>query len=79
MKIKSALKSTGKPLKTLEKSLKLFTVELSIVDRDLNHYKLLCLYLVQHVLHQIKAQHFYTNFLILISPLSQYIVYEVEF
>ena len=24
--------------------------------------KLLCLYLVQHILHQIKAQHVYTDF-----------------
>ena len=33
--------------------------------------------MVQQMLHQIKAQQFYTNFLILISPLSQY--NEVEF
>ena len=41
--------------------------------------KLLCLYLVQHMLHQIKAQQFYTNFLVLISPLSQSSISEVEF
>ena len=29
------------------------------------------LYLVQHLLQQIKAQQFYTNFLVLMSPLSQ--------
>ena len=33
--------------------------------------KLPCLYLVQQMLHQIKAQQFHTNFLVLISPLSQ--------
>ena len=49
---------------------------LSTVDIDLNHLKLLCLYLVQHMLHQIKAQQFYTNFLI---PLSQSSISEVEF
>ena len=41
--------------------------------------KLPCLYLVQHVLHQIKAQQFYTNFQVLISPLSQSSISEVEF
>ena len=41
--------------------------------------KLLCLYLVQHMLHQIKAQQFYTNFLVLISPFSQSSISEVEF
>ena len=41
--------------------------------------KLLCLYLVQHQLHQIKAQQFYANFLILISPLSQSSISEVDF
>ena len=35
--------------------------------------------LVQHILHQIKAQQFYTNFLVLISQLSQSSVSEVEF
>ena len=41
--------------------------------------KLLCLYLVQHMLHQIKAQPFYTNFPVQISPLSQSSISEVEF
>ena len=41
LKIKSALKSTGKSLKSLEKSLN-FTISigLSTVDRDLNQYKI---------------------------------------
>ena len=41
--------------------------------------KWLCLYLVQHMLHQIKAQPFYTNSLVLIDPLSQSSSSEVEF
>ena len=65
LKIKHALKFTGKSLKCLEKSL--------------NYSKLICLYLVQQMLHQIKAEQFYTNFLVLISPLSQSSISEVEF
>ena len=34
-------------------------------------YKIIVPFLVQQMLHQIKAQQFYGNFLILISPLSQ--------
>ena len=41
--------------------------------------KLWCLYLVQQMLHQIKAQQFSTNFLVLISPLSQSSITEVKF
>ena len=37
--------------------------------------KVLCLYFV----HPIKAQQFYSNFLVLISPLSQSTISEVEF
>ena len=71
LKIRSALKSTGNTLKGLEKSLNLlFTVALNTVDRDRNQYKIV-------VLHQIKAQQFYTNFLE-ISPLSQSSISEVE-
>ena len=41
LKIKSALKSTGKFFKVLEKSFSyLFSVELNTVDRDLNQYKI---------------------------------------
>ena len=41
MKIKSALKSTGKSLKGIEKSLNSsISVELNAVDRDLNQYKI---------------------------------------
>ena len=39
LKIKSALKSTGKSLISLKKSL-FFSVGLSTVDRDLNQYKI---------------------------------------
>ena len=39
LKIKSALKSTGKPLKSLEKSLNsTISVGLTTVDRELNQY-----------------------------------------
>ena len=41
LKSKSALKSTGKSLKSLERSLNsTFSVGLSTVDRDLNQYKI---------------------------------------
>ena len=41
LKIKSALKSAGKSLRGLEKSLiLLFSVGLNTVDRDLNQYKM---------------------------------------
>ena len=54
---------------------------LNNVDRDLNKYKLLCLYLVQQMLHQIKAQQFYAIFLklILISSFTESSISEVEF
>ena len=80
LKIKSALESTGKSLKSLEKSLNsTFSELLSTVDRDLNQYKIVVPYLVQQMLHQIKAQQFYTNFPVLMSPLSQSSISEVEF
>ena len=41
--------------------------------------KLLCFYLVQHMLHQIIAHQFYPHFLVLISPLSQSSISELEF
>ena len=41
--------------------------------------KLLYLYLMQQMLHQIKAQQFYANFLVLTSPLSQSSISEEEF
>ena len=42
LKIKSALKSTGKSLQTLEKSLNstIFCIGLSTVDRQINQYKI---------------------------------------
>ena len=75
-----ALKSTGKSLKGLEKFLiLLFTVGFNTVDGDLNQYKLLCLYLVQHLLHQIKAQQCYAYFQMLKFSLSRSNIPEVEF
>ena len=50
----------------------LFSVGLSTVDRDLNQYKIV-------VLHQIQAQQFYTDFPVIMSPLSQSSISEVEF
>ena len=41
--------------------------------------KLWCLYLVQHLLHQKKAQQFYTNYLKLISLVMDSNTSEVEF
>ena len=35
--------------------------------------------MMKQMLHQIKAQQFYTNFLVLISTLSQSSIFEVEF
>ena len=40
--------------------------------------KLWCLYLVQHMLHQIKAPQFYTNYLTLISLVMYSIISEEE-
>ena len=80
LKIKYALESTGKLHKGFEKSLNsFFSVGINTDNRDLNQIKLLCLYLMQQMLHQIKAQQFHTNFLVLISPLSQSNISEVEF
>ena len=44
-----------------------FTGGFNTVFGDLNQYKLWRLYFVQHMLHQIKAPQFYTNFTKLIS------------
>ena len=57
----------------------LFSTELNTVDRNLNQYKITVPCLLQHMLHQIQAQQFYTHFLVLISPLSQSSISEVEF
>ena len=75
LKIKSALKSTGKLLKALKSpGIILFSVGLSTVGRELNQYKS-----VVHMLHQKEAQQFCTNFPVLMSPLSQSSISEVEF
>ena len=42
-------------------------------------YKLWCLYLVQHMLHQIKASQFYINYLKLMSLIMDCSISEVEF
>ena len=80
LKIKSALKSTGKSLKSLENSLNsTIFIGLVTVYRDLSQYKIVVpLFGVQHMLHQILAQQFYANFLVLLSPLSQSSNSEVE-
>ena len=44
-----------------------FTGGFNTVFGDQNQYKLWPLYFVQHMLHQIKAPQFYTNFTKLIS------------
>ena len=41
--------------------------------------KLWCLYLVQHMLHQIKAPQFYANYLKVISLVNDSNISEVEF
>ena len=41
--------------------------------------KLWCLYLVQHMLHQITAPQFHTNYLKLISLIMDLSISEVEF
>ena len=51
-----------------------------MVETDLTQYiisiQLVCLYLVQHMLHQIKAKQFYSNFLVLVFPLFQFSISE---
>ena len=56
-----------------------FTEGFNSVFGDPNQYKLVCLYLVQQMLHQIKAPQFYTNFLKLISLEMQSSISEAEF
>ena len=72
LKIKSALKSTGKSLKSLEKSLNsTIFCGLGTVDRDLNQYKIVVpLFGAAYAAPNIGTT-IYTYFLILISPLSQ--------
>ena len=71
LQIKFVLKSTWKSIKCLESLwILLFSVGLNTVDRHLNQYKMLCLYLVQQMLHQMKAQQFHTNFPVIMSPLA---------
>ena len=71
-KIKSVLKSTGKLLRSLEKSLNstIFSLGLSTVDRGLNQYKIVV---------PLFGAAFYTNFPVLMSPLSQSTISGVEF
>ena len=72
LKIKFVLKSTGKTLKGLEKSLNLpFTGVFNTVFEDLNQYKI--------VVHQIKAPQFYKYFLKLIFYVKQSNISEVVF
>ena len=72
LKIKSALKSTGKSLKSLERSLNstIFSVALSTVDRELNKYKIGV---------PIFGAAYALIFRYKMSPLSQSSISEVEF
>ena len=72
LKNKSALKSTGKSLKVFE--FYHLQEDSTVFFGDLNHYQM-----VQHMLHQIKAPPFYTNFLKLISLVMDSSISEVEF
>ena len=56
LKIKYAFKSSGKSLKCLEKSLNysIFCMTKLLIEIKIS-IKLVCLYLVQQMLHQIKA------------------------
>ena len=58
-----------------------FTWGFITVVGDLNQYKIVAplFVLVQHMLHQIKAPHLYTNFLKLISLIMDSSISEVEF
>ena len=56
-----------------------FTGGFNTVFGDLNQYKIVVPHLVQHMLHQIKAPQFQTNFLKLISSVMQSSISEVEF
>ena len=76
LKINFALKSTLKTLKGLEKSLN-FTIYRRI--QQCFSIKLGCLYMVQHMLHQIKTPQFYTDYLKLISLVMDLSISEVEF
>ena len=81
LKIKFALKSTLKTLIGLEKSLN-FTIYRRIQQcfwRPKSVKKLWCLYLVQHMLHQIKAPQFYTIFFKLISLVMDSSISQVEY
>ena len=74
LKIKFALKSTWKTLKTLEKSLN-FTlyrrIQHWLLRPTVNQFKIVVPLFGAVLLHQIKAPQFYTNFLKLISFIMQ--------
>ena len=65
LEIKFALKTTRKTFKGLE--FYHLQEDSTLFFGGLNQYKIGCLYLVQHMLHQVKAPQFYTDFLKLIS------------
>ena len=80
LKINFALKSTCKTLKGLEKSLNFtFYRRIQQCFWRPKSIKLWCFYLPQHMLHQIKAPQFYTNFLKLISLVMDSSISKVEF
>ena len=80
LKIKSVLKSTGKSLKSLKSPLiLLFSIGLSIVDRDLNQYKIAVPLFGAAYAAPNKGTPIYTNFRVLMSPLPQSSISEKEF
>ena len=77
-----ALKSTLRHSKALKSPWILpLTGGFNSVFGDLNQYEIVvtCLCLVQHMLHQVKAPQFYTNYLKLISLVMDPSISEVEF
>ena len=80
LKIKSALKSTGKSFKGLEKLLNSsIFCGLNSVDRDLNQYKIVVPLFGAANAAPNKATTIRNHFLVLISPLSRSSISEIEF
>ena len=80
LKIKLCLEKYLKNTHSIENSLNFtFYRTINTVFGDPNQYKLVCLYLVQHMLHQIKSPQFHTNFLKLISLEMQSSISKIEF
>ena len=71
------LKNTQRPWKVLE--FYHLQEDSTVILETWIRIKLWCLYLVQHMLHLIKAQQFHTNYLKLISLVMDSSISEVEF